>query len=148
MERDLGDVLDRHSIAKLKAVRIGSEENIRECAAFEKHIVQDRVRSDYDFDTEVFAALLLKLNGFIWDMESALKSGKDNLPEPHYLFASANTNQLAQIGTIAILIRNINSHIFDWFHFLPINHFGNNLWFTNFKFISLTSKRFNKHRQM
>lgn len=109
MVRDLGDVLDRHSIAKLKVARIGSEDSIRECEAFEKHIRQDCVHRDYDFDTEVFANLLLKLNGFIWDMESALKSGKDELPEPRYLFATANTNQLAQIGTIAILVRNINS---------------------------------------
>ena len=109
MIRDLGDILDRHSIAKLKAERIGSEESIRECEAFEKHIRQDSVRTGYDFDTEVFAKLLSKLNGFIWDMESSLKSGKDMLPQPRYLFAPENMEQLAQIGTIAILIRNINS---------------------------------------
>lgn len=104
MERDLGDILDRHSIAKLKAERIGSAENIRECEAFE-----NQISKCYDFDVEIFANLLLKLNGFIWDLESALKSNKDNLSEPHYLFATANTRQLAQIGVTAILIRNINS---------------------------------------
>ena len=104
MERDLGDILDRHSIAKLKAERIGLDENIREYEAF-----SNRVPAHYDFDIEMFFKLILKLNGFIWDLESALKSGKDNLKEPHYLFSNNNDPQLIQIGIISILIRNINS---------------------------------------
>ena len=104
MERDLGDILDRQSIAKLKAERIGLDENIREYEAF-----SNRVPAHYDFDVEMFFKLILKLNGFIWDLESALKSGKDNLKEPHYLFSSNNDPQLIQIGIISILIRNINS---------------------------------------
>jgi len=104
MERDLGDILDRQSIAKLKAERIGLDENIREYEAF-----SNRVPAHYDFDIEMFFKLILKLNGFIWDLESALKSGKDNLKEPHYLFSNNNDPQLIQIGIISILIRNINS---------------------------------------
>ena len=104
MERDLGDILDRQSIAKLKAERIGLDENIREYEAF-----LNRVPAHYDFDIEMFFKLILKLNGFIWDLESALKSGKDNLKEPHYLFSNNNDPQLIQIGIISILIRNINS---------------------------------------
>ena len=104
MERDLGDILDRQSIAKLKAERIGLDENIREYEAF-----SIRVPANYDFDIEMFFKLILKLNGFIWDLESALKSGKDNLKEPHYLFSNNNDPQLIQIGIISILIRNINS---------------------------------------
>ena len=104
MERDLGDILDRQSIAKLKAERIGLDENIREYEAF-----SNRVPVNYDFDIEMFFKLILKLNGFIWDLESALKSGKDNLKEPHYLFSNNNDPQLIQIGIISILIRNINS---------------------------------------
>ena len=104
MERDLGDILDRQSIAKLKAERIGLDENIREYEAF-----SNRVPANYDFNIEMFFKLILKLNGFIWDLESALKSGKDNLKEPHYLFSNNNDPQLIQIGIISILIRNINS---------------------------------------
>jgi len=104
MERDLGDILDRQSIAKLKAARIGLDENIREYEAF-----SNRISKQYDFDIEMFFKLILKLNGFIWDLESALKSGKDNLKEPHYLFSNNNNPQLIQIGIISILIRNINS---------------------------------------
>ena len=104
MERDLGDILDRQSIAKLKAARIGLDENIREYEAF-----SNRISKQYDFDIEMFFKLILKLNGFIWDLESALKSGKDNLKEPHYLFSNNNDPQLIQIGIISILIRNINS---------------------------------------
>src|SRR3990170_7899394 len=98
MERDLGDILDRQSIAKLKAARIGLDENIREYEAF-----SNRISKQYDFDIEMFFKLILKLNGFIWDLESALKSGKDNLKEPHYLFSDSNDRQLIQIGIISIL---------------------------------------------
>ena len=43
MERDLGDILDRQSIAKLKAARIGLDENIRKYEAF-----SNRISKQYD----------------------------------------------------------------------------------------------------
>ena len=40
MQRDLADIIDRYSISKLKAERIGNEENKREYNAFRKEVLK------------------------------------------------------------------------------------------------------------
>ncbi len=49
------------------------------------------------------------IHSTIWFLEAALKSGKERLPNPHYLRDPQNREVLAEIGIDCILIRNINS---------------------------------------
>ena len=100
MIRDIGDVLDRWSIAKLKAERIGSDESKREFAAFEAELEGNKMKD--------FGRLLYDINDAIWVLESGLKSGKEKLANPHYILDSANQEALAKIGLTSVLIRNFN----------------------------------------
>ena len=107
MERDVGDILDRWSIAKLKAERIGNDENIKERDAFDKEM--KRIGDRYaDFDWQQISKLMYDINDFIWQLEAGLKSGKESLQNPHYILDKSNKDALANIGTTTILIRNFN----------------------------------------
>jgi hypothetical protein len=107
MERDVGDILDRWSIAKLKADRIGTEENLKEFKEF--NLAMMKIGQRYrEFDWQQISRLMYDINSTIWFLEAAMKSGKESLPKPHYLDDKANAEALESIGKNAILIRNIN----------------------------------------
>lgn len=106
MERDCGDIIDRWSIAYLKAKRIGTEENKREFKAFDNEII--KLKEQYSFIDE-FCHLLLMINKFIWLFEAGSKSSKETLPVPHYILAEENREVLAKLGIINTEIKNYNS---------------------------------------
>ena len=107
MERDAGDLLDRWSIAKLKAERIGTIENKKELQAFEEAV--SKLKETYpDINWDDFSSLLVDLNSFIWLFEAGLKSGKEELPNPHYIYAEENKPALVRMGIIATEIKNYN----------------------------------------
>ena len=107
MNRDVGDIIDRWSIAKLKAERIGTDDNKKELVAFEEAVTGICSRFP-QYDMEQFKQMMLDINSSIWFLESALKNGKELLPLPFYLDAEENKEILSQIGKNTILIRNIN----------------------------------------
>jgi hypothetical protein len=105
MNRDIGDIFDRWSIAKLKSERIGTPDNHAEFKAFNdtiKEVIYSRP------ECQDLAGILLDINDFIWQLESGLKSGKEKLKNPTYLMDVDNTEALSKIGMNAILIRNFN----------------------------------------
>lgn len=108
LNRDLGDVLDRYSIASLKKERIGSEESIKEYEAFNKMF--EEIKNKYvQYDIEQWYRLMKHINNSIWQLESGLKSGKEELANPTYLLDKRNTYSLTNIGVTTILIRDFNS---------------------------------------
>lgn len=108
MKRDIGDVIDRWSIAKLKAERIGSEESKAEFAAFESEVCSHRVTEENREVFVMWCKMMYDINDFIWQLEAGLKSGKEKLPVPNYVLDEANTAALAKIGLTSLLIRNFN----------------------------------------
>ena len=107
MDRDIGDILDRWSIAKLKKERIGSSENEKELAAFNQAL--DEVRIKYpDHDWGQLSDMIYSINDFIWQLEAGLKSGKEALVNPYYILDKDNNEPLAKIGATTIIIRNFN----------------------------------------
>lgn len=95
MERDVGDVLDRSAISKLKYERIGNEENIREYKTFNEEI--ERLKDKYtNIPINDFYELLLKINDLIWSLEADLRKGKLD-------------GALSEVGYRAIKIRENNS---------------------------------------
>jgi len=107
MERDVGDILDRWSIAKLKAERISNEENKRESEAFDSEMKNVGGRFP-KYDWQQISRLMYDINDFIWQLEAGLKSGKEALENPHYILDKNNKEALANIGATTILIRNFN----------------------------------------
>lgn len=109
MERDIGDILDRLTIAKLKSERIGTEENKREYEAFKEEIELRKIDPSIKYNLLVeFGSILYDVNNFIWLLESGLKSGKETLENPHYILDEKNKEALSKIGATTILIRNFN----------------------------------------
>ncbi len=108
MIRDIGDILDRWSISKLKYERIGTEENDREYHAFKESI--EKAEKKYpNIELELFKELMYAINATIWSLEAAIKGDKEILPNPHHLDDDLNRKVLASIGKNTILIRNVNS---------------------------------------
>ncbi len=107
MERDIGDILDRWSIARLKSERIGNEENMKEYDAFCEEMKHVHNRYE-DYDWQQISKLMYDINDFIWQLEAGLKSGKESLANPHYILDKSNKEALANIGATTILIRNFN----------------------------------------
>ena len=107
MKRDAGDILDRWSIAKLKADRIGTEDNKKEFEAFE--VAVKDLQDGYNWiQWEQLSKMMYDINDFIWQLESGLKSGKETLKNSVYLLDEVNNPVLAKIGLTTILIRNFN----------------------------------------
>lgn len=107
ISRDLGDVLDRLSIAKLKSERIGSEDSKKEYAEFKKFL--DEKQKKYpQYEFHVWLDIFVKVNSAIWLLEAALKSGKTILPNPHWLDDKKNSRALSHIGKSSIQIREYN----------------------------------------
>lgn len=107
MERDLADILDRWSIAKLKSERIGTDENKREFEAFEAEYVK-LLQKYASIPIVDFAKILFDVNKFIWSFEAGLKSEKESLPNPTYIYALENEPVLAKMGIIATEIKYYN----------------------------------------
>jgi len=107
LNRDAGDILDRYSIAKLKIERIGNEENKKEYEYLSKGY-EELKQNNPNIPIDLLAKELYRINSTIWFLESAMKSGKENLPNAHYLDDIRNLNTLSVIGKNSILIRNIN----------------------------------------
>jgi len=95
MLRDAGDIIDRASIAKLKATRIGEKENQREWYAFEEEL-QLLVNKYPKMCIAMFFELLFKINAMIWDLEADLRQGKLD-------------GALSEVGRRAIAIREHNN---------------------------------------
>ena len=95
MQRDCGDIIDRSTIAKLKAERIKEDESIKEweCFSGEISILQKKYPH---IPMQMFFDLLLKVNSMIWDLESDLRLGKLD-------------GALSEVGRRAIEIREHNS---------------------------------------
>ena len=104
MKRDIGDIIDRWSIAKLKAERIGTDEAKKEYKVFCEAI--DERTCDKD---KLLKDMMISINDYIWQLEAGLKGGKDEIPNKNYIFDKANFEALARIGVLAILVRNLNS---------------------------------------
>lgn len=108
MQRDLGDILDRMSIAELKSKRIGNAEQLKEYSSFLESY--NELKKEYSkFSLDSWYKLMLNINDFIWQLESGLKSGKEELANPTYLLDRRNVSALSNIGVTSLLIRNFNS---------------------------------------
>lgn len=106
--RDIGDILDRWSISKLKAERIGTPENIKENKAFSKAL--EKIMLEHrELNWDKICNLFVMVNDFIWQFESGSKSGKESLPNPHYLLAEENKEVLSKLGIINCEIKNYNA---------------------------------------
>ena len=86
MKRDLGDIIDRASIACLKAERIKEQESIREWEYFKRHVKRHKM----------FFDLMKSINAMIWDLEADLRQGKLD-------------GVLSEVGRRAIAIREHNN---------------------------------------
>ena len=108
MERDIGDIIDRWTIAKLKSERINSDESRKEFLAFDSELgmCYDKLGN---INLKQFSEIILKVNDYIWQLEAGLKSGKESLKNPNYIFDVENQEALSKIGAATILIRNFNS---------------------------------------
>lgn len=107
MLRDVGDILDRWSISRLKYERIGTNENKKEYHAFNEALIE--IKKEYSkLPWTIICEQMYSINDFIWQLEAGLKGGKEELRNPHYISDKINTETLAKIGTATILIRNFN----------------------------------------
>jgi hypothetical protein len=97
MRRDIGDILDRWSIAKLKSERNPHPDSLKEYLVFEKELKRQEKKQLFNFiSLRECADYLYKINGFIWDLEADLRQCKID-------------GDLKEVGRRAILIRNFNS---------------------------------------
>lgn len=87
MKRDLGDIIDRASIACLKADRIKDKECVREWEYFKKYLRNKHSR---------FFNLMKSINAMVWDLEADIRQGKLD-------------GALSEVGRRAIEIRKLNS---------------------------------------
>lgn len=94
MEMPLPEILDRMSIVKLKIERIGEEHLKEEYKEYEKAI-KEFEKIGIKIKKEWFEELYY-LNGKIWDLESDIRKGKENILG------------LEEVGRRAILIRELN----------------------------------------
>jgi hypothetical protein len=108
MQRDVADIIDRWSIAKLKNERIGTEENKREFEAFILALKEVRGKHP-DLEWKNICNLMVSINSTIWFLEASLKGNKDILPNSHNLDDEMNDKILTIIGKNTILIRNVNN---------------------------------------
>lgn len=108
MQRDVGDIIDRWSIAKLKYERSSNnDERKNEFYTFNESL--KTIKSKYiDLPIDDFATLLYNINETIWKLEAGSKGGKEELPDSHYIFAKENNDVLIRLGIINLLIKDIN----------------------------------------
>jgi hypothetical protein len=92
MEYPIAELCDRYSIASLKSARIGSDECTQEKETLTRELIQ--VMGKYDLRKEIQE--LININAEIWDLEAAIRQGKDE------------ELGLEEIGRRAIAIRGKN----------------------------------------
>lgn len=107
MERCTGDIIDRATISQLKSERIGSDESHKEYFAFTEAIIEIKEKNP-NIEWNLIYNMMLDINKNIWLLESAMKSGKELLPNGTYLDDPQNKEVLSSVGKNAILIRNFN----------------------------------------
>jgi hypothetical protein len=88
MKISIGEMIDRYSICKLKSER-GNLDNTKEMCDLLNEI------STYE-GTEIYLNQLYELHGKIWDLESDIRSGNENILG------------LEEVGRRAILLRDMN----------------------------------------
>ena len=104
--KSIGDTLDRWSIVKLKLERIGNQFN-DEFHVLEFEII--KIENNYqDFDIRQWCQMMYDINEKIWNLESGLRSGKEELKNEHYIFDAENSGVLSKIGMIAVMVRDYN----------------------------------------
>jgi hypothetical protein len=106
--RDAGDIIDRLCIAQLKSERIGTDDNHKEYLAFSQSFSELKEKHP-KIEWDMFRDLLFHIHDAIWQFEAGSKSGKERLPDPHYIYNPENKEVLSTIGLIGIEIRNYNS---------------------------------------
>jgi len=84
MDRDIADIIDRYTISKLKAERIGTEENKKEYQSFLKGIINIK-ETHSTLPMDLFIEEMFRINSTIWSLEAGLKSSKEHIPNPTYL---------------------------------------------------------------
>lgn len=105
--RDPADVLDRWAISKLKSERIDTEETHKEYLAFCEGLIY--LKEKYpNIQLDMYCDLLLHIHDFLWQFEAGSKSGKEQLPVPHYIYDPKNKEVLAILGLINSEIKNYN----------------------------------------
>jgi len=110
LKYSIAELLDRWSICKLKVERIG-EVARPEFEELDSELVKEEMRilKKYpDFPIQMMKDYLYSVNDAIWVCEAGLKSGKEKIPNPTYLFDNVNQDVLAKIGTTTMIIRNFN----------------------------------------
>ena len=95
MERDVADIIDRASIACLKAEKIREDESIREWKTFSEEIKTLEIKYP-KIPIDRFFQFLIKINDMIWKLESDVRQGKLD-------------GALSEVGRRAIEIREHNN---------------------------------------
>lgn len=106
-DMDVGGLLDAWAISKLKAERIGNINTQQAFRHWEGLLCKARRRYP-DFEWDAFCAIFLQVHDAIWQLEAGLKSGKERLPDPHYILDDANNPYLVKIGAAALIVRSYN----------------------------------------
>lgn len=110
MKMNIAEILDRWSICKLKLERIG-EVARKEFTELDSALLEEEkiILEKYpNFPIKQMKDYLYSVNDAIWQCEAGLKSGKEKLVNPSYLFDQANNDALIRIGTATLIIRNFN----------------------------------------
>ena len=97
MTRDIGDIIDRYSIAILKVQRIGLLENNKEMIMFEKgyrDFMQNHQNDQFYIRDKLIQ--MITINSDIWNLESDVRKG-------------ALDSNVVEVGRRAIEIRKINA---------------------------------------
>ena len=106
MITNIAEILDRWSICKLKVERIGksAEPEFLELDA-ELKIAEKKYPN---LDWKAIEKYIYDCNDFIWQCEAGMKSGKEKLTNPNYVFDRENYDALVRLGTATVIIRNFN----------------------------------------
>ena len=98
MEVTPGELLDRLSIVRLKAERIGEKSAQYELIELENAFLDTQEQfSTLSVHCEDMLELLKTVNGFIWDLEADIRRGKEQ------------QLGLEEVGRRALMIRDLNS---------------------------------------
>ena len=106
----IAEMLDRWSICKLKVERIGDAAK-QEFDELDCELVREEARilkKNPKINFHNMKNYLYAVNDAIWQCEAGIKSGKEKIPNPTYIFDNVNQETLARIGTTTIIIRNFN----------------------------------------
>jgi hypothetical protein len=98
MEINQGDLLDRLAIVKLKSERIDAQIMEAELKELETALAEAKEGTDsLQIEWEDLLQLLKIINGYIWDLESDIRKGKEG------------ELGLEEVGRRALMIRDLNN---------------------------------------